>query len=168
MERLRQAAQSHMRSARHRNAYHDAQRAYESFRENRPRPPSPSDDLKTVYRRASKRCHPDAVPAAYQEEATATFRALEAAYEAGHEGAVRAIGEALERWGFPRNASPDASTDGPERRQLRKAITELETSIQAIQGTDAYQELTEAGTLAELLRARKRDLLRRLRRLGRR
>lgn len=169
VERLRRVAQRHMRSARHRNAYHDAQRAYETFRENRQRPQPPSDDLKTLYRRASKRCHPDAVPDAYQEEATATFRALEAAYEAGSVRAVNAIADALEGWGFPRAASSPADGDEVlEREDLHRAISDLEASIQRIQGTEAYRDLVEAGSLDALLRAQKQALLRHLRPLRRR
>ena len=168
VERLRRAAQRHMRSARHRNAYHDAQRAYETVRENRQRPQPPSDDLKTLYRRASKRCHPDAVPDAYQEEATATFRALEAAYEAGSVRAVNAIADALEGWGFPRAASSADGDDALGQEDLHRAISDLEESIQRIQGTEAYQDLVEAGSLDALLRAKKQALLRHLRSLGRR
>ena len=68
MERLKAAAQARMRSARLRNAYHDAQEAYEAFRERRAAAPpasaSTKTDLKATYRRATKRCHPDAVPEA--------------------------------------------------------------------------------------------------------
>jgi len=77
MEHLRRAAQRHMRSARHGNAYHDAQREYEAFRDDRPRPaPSAQEEPRARYREASKRCHPDVVPVDYREQAAATFRAL--------------------------------------------------------------------------------------------
>jgi hypothetical protein len=169
VERLRRAAQRHMRSARHRNAYHDAQRAYESYRENRSRSQPSAGTLKARYRQASKRCHPDVVPDAYHDQAAATFQALEAAYAAGHGRAVEAIADALERWGFPRDAGA-ANTDDRTRElgHLHRAIADLEESIQAIQGTDAYQELTQAGDLDALLRVQKERLLRRLRDLKRR
>ena len=158
-----------MRSARYRNAYHDAQRAYESFREHRAPAQSPTADLKALYRRASKRCHPDAVPTAYEEEAAATFQALDAAYQSGHARAVEAIAEALERWGFPRTPDGSAETERTnDLRHLRRAISDLESSIQAIRGTDAYQDLAEAGDLDALLRARKEQLLTYLRNLQRR
>jgi hypothetical protein len=172
VERRRQAAQRHMRSARHRNAYHAAQRAYESFREHRPSPRPPSGSPKSLYRRASKHCHPDAVPDAYQDEAVATFRALKAAYQAGHGRAVQAIAEALEEWGFPRAPEHDEGEGRPRSpRALRRAIRDLEDSIQSIRGTDAYQDLEAAGTLDALLRAQKQELIeqvRTLRREGRR
>lgn len=165
MERLRRAAQRHMRSAEHRNAYHDAQRAYESFQEAQEQEPAPPENLKALYRRASKRCHPDVVPDAYREEAEATFQALEAAYEAGHVRAVEAIVNALERWGFPRRGGSSADVAGRTRDpdHLRRAIADLEESIQSLRGTDAYQDLAEAGTLDALLHAQKTELLRQLR-----
>ncbi len=167
MERLREAAQRHMRSASHRNAYHDAQRAYERFRDNRSRLDSVApDDLKALYRRASKRCHPDAVPDVFREQAAATFRALEAAYEAGHVRAVRAIADALDRWGFPRSEGDEGESERTHSvEHLRRAISDLESSIQSIQGTDAYQDLTHAGDLDALLHAQKERLRRQLREL---
>lgn len=170
VERLRQAAQRHMCSARHRNAYHDAQRTYEDFQETQSTSSiSPTENLKSLYRRASKRCHPDVVPNAYREQAAATFQALEAAYEAEQAQAVKAIANALEQWGFPQ---AEGETEDTERthdpRHLRRAISHLESSIQTIRGTDAYQDLAEAGDLDALLRARKETLRNHLRELQRR
>ena len=166
VERLRRAAQRHMRSARHRNAYHDAQRAFERFREAQSPSTTPHEDLKGIYRRASKRCHPDVVPDQYHDEAAATFRALEAAYQSGHTRAVEAIADALKQWGFPRGEGSDPNAQ--ELEHLRRAISSLEKSIQALRGTDAYQDLTETGTLDELLRAQKQKLCEQLRALQRR
>jgi len=168
VERLRRAAQRHMHSARHRNAYHEAQRSYEDFQEARVQSSSPSEDVKGLYRRASKRCHPDLVPAAYHDEAAATFQALEAAYEAGHEQAVEAIAEALQRWGFPRKADSQERGRTHDLAHLRRAISDLEASIQAIQGTEAYRELKEAGDLDTLLQAQKQALRQQLREVKRR
>lgn len=169
VERLRRAAQRHMRSARHRNAYHNAQRRYEDFQEARAQPPSPPSDLKALYRRASKRCHPDRVPAPYHDEAVATFQALEAAYQAGHGQAVQAIAEALDQWGFPRKESDATSADRThDPAHLRRAISDLEHAIQAIRGTDAYQDLAQAGDLDALLRVQKERLRERLREFQRR
>jgi hypothetical protein len=154
MEHLRRAAQRHMRSARHRNAYHEAQRAYESFRDDRPAPDADApDDLKRRYRAASKRCHPDVVPEAYRAQAAATFQALESAYQAGHARAVRAIADALERWGFP---TADERVD----RDLRRAVSALETAIASLRERDAYQSLAHAEDVDAALRARKEGLLR--------
>jgi len=156
MERLRRAAQRHMRSARHRNAYHDAQRAYETFQDERPASePEAPDDLKRRYRAASKHCHPDAVPEAYRRQAAATFQALESAYQAGHARAVRAIADALEQWGFPALADADEARDV---QALREAVSDLESAIDALRATDAYQTLAEAEDVEAALRARKEAL----------
>ena len=156
MERRRRAAQRHMRSARHRNAYHDAQRAYETFREEQSRPDVvPSDDLKQRYRAASKHCHPDAVPEAYRRQAAATFQALESAYQAGHGRAVRAIADALERWGFPALADADEARDV---QALREAVADLESSIDMLQAADAYRAVVDAEDVDAALRAQKEGL----------
>lgn len=162
MERLRRAAQRNMRSARHRNAYHDAQRAYESFRDEQSPSTSAPDDLKARYREASKRCHPDVVLPAHRDEAEATFRALESAYQAGHARAVRAIAQALRRWGFPTVGSEAPDDDLQDVPTLRRAVSALETAIEAIRDTDTYRAVADADDVDAALRARKETLLRRL------
>lgn len=167
-ERLKEAAQVYMRSARLRNAYHEAERAYESFRDQR-RARSPSgEDLKATYRRASKQCHPDAVPNSYQEEAAATFQALESAYQARHESAVQSIAEALERWGFPLH--PSAPIEDPAasgKNALRQAVSSLETSIEQLRASEAFDAIRQGGDLDTLIAAQKRELQHQLRKLQR-
>lgn len=163
MERLRRAAQRNMRSARHRNAYHDAQRAYETFQNKRTVPEVvATDELQRRYREASKRCHPDVVPDAFDTEAAATFQVLESAYESGDVQSVRAIADALERWGFP---TYDESSSSHDVDQLRRAISDLESAIAAIREQGAYQAAAETDDLDALLRARKQQLLQHLREL---
>lgn len=166
VEQLRRAAQRHMRSARHRNAYHDAQRAYETFQERQLQPDAiVVDDLKERYRQASKKCHPDVVSEAFREQAVATFQALESAYEAGHTRAVRAIADALDQWGFPTGPSSEEWDSPPSAADLRRAISDLDSAIESIRATDAYQVADETEDLDALLQARKEELLRHLRRL---
>ena len=161
-ERLRAAAQTRMQSARLRNAYHDAQRAYASVREARDESPASERDAKAAYRRASKHCHPDRVPESVRAEAAATFRVLESARESGYTTAVEAIAQALEDWGFPTRAQTSKARDV---ESLREAIGEIETAIQHLRGSDAYQVLETAGTVDAAIEAWTRDLRRRLRRL---
>lgn len=169
MEHLRRAAQRHMRSARHRNAYHEAQRAYETFRDGRPAPAAEApDDLKRRYRAASKRCHPDVVAEPYHAQAAATFRALESAYQAGHDRAVCAIADALERWGFPAAPAPDRQSDDREKRDLRRAVADLDAAIDVLRSSDAYQALADGDDVDAALRARKEGLRRVLVELRRR
>lgn len=166
MERLKEAAQAHMRSAKLRNAYHDAQDAYKDFREQRsPDPPSDTgskEDLKTTYRRATKLCHPDAVADSYREEAAATFQALESAYAADHREAVRAIAEVLDTWGFPR--APEAPKQDQTKAALRRAVSGIEASIRQLRASEAHQLLMEADDLdvESVVGARKRALQERL------
>ncbi len=177
MERLKEASQTHMRSARLRNAYHDAQEAYERFREQRTRESqsvaSSDEDLKVAYRRATKRCHPDVVPDSYREEAVDTFRALESAYQQDHPSAVRAIAEDLETWGFPQPPSESIeSSSSDERAALRQAVSDLNAAIDRLRASDAYQSLS-ASTEAEVdveavVGAQKRALQKKLQKLQRR
>ncbi|HKL89012.1 MAG TPA: hypothetical protein VJ884_08385, partial [Salinibacter sp.] len=80
--------------------------------------------------------------------------------------AVEAIADALKQWGFPRGEGSDANAQ--ELEHLRRAISSLEKSIQALRGTDAYQDLAETGTLDDLLQAQKQELRQQLRALQRR
>jgi len=162
VEQLRRAAQAHMRSARLRNAYHDAQEAYEAFQETRG--PAPPGDVQAAYRRASKLCHPDAVPDAYREEAIATFQSLESAYEAGHGAAVEAIAQGLQEWGFPKASSSDTSP--LSINHLSEAVADVEAAIQSLRTTDAFRRVQEAGTIDAAVEARKRELARRIRALS--
>jgi len=171
VEHLRRAAQRHMRSAKHRNAYHDAQREYEAFRERWVSRASAPETVRERYRQAGKQCHPDVVPDAYREEAVATFQALEAAHKAGHARAVTAIAEALDRWGFPRKtASGDRGERGTRRppEDLRRAVVDLDAAIDQIQRTEAYQLSQNTDDFENRLAARKRGLLRVLQELKRR
>lgn len=167
MERLKEAAQARMRSARLRNAYHDAQAAYEQFREQRTweaaSVETSDENVKATYRRATKLCHPDAVPDPYHEEAAATFQALESAYDAGHSKAVRAIAETLEKWGFPR--APAAAPDELSSRReasLRQAVSEVNTSIERLRTSDVFQTVTENPDVESMVGARKRALRKQL------
>jgi hypothetical protein len=175
MERLKEVAQARMRSARLRNAYHDAHDAYEEFRQQRAHDPdlaaASDEDLKATYRRATKLCHPDAVPDPYHEEAAATFQALESAYDADHPEAVRTIAEALDTWGFPRAPSaPAEQSASAAKASLRRAVSDLDASIERLRTSDAYQTMTDSGDVDAdaIVGARKRVLQQRLRELKRR
>ena len=174
MERLKEAAQARMRSARLRNAYHDAQEAYDAFQEQReksaPNRVGPGSDLKATYRGATKRCHPDAVADSYREEATATFRALESAFEDEHPAAVNAIADALETWGFPRApTAPPTSSLLNAKKALRHAVSELEASVERLRASEAHDVLTTSGDVdvESAVGARKRALWNRLQELKR-
>lgn len=174
MERLKEAAQARMRSAKLRNAFHDAQAAYKQFQERR----APSaladasgEDLKATYRRATKQCHPDAVADPYHEEAAATFQALESAYDANHAAAVRAIADDLDRWGFPRAPSDamDESMSDPVA-SLREAVADLDASIERLRSSEAHRTVSagEDVDVESMVGAQKRALQERILELKRR
>ena len=175
MEYLKEAAQARMRSATLRNAYHDAQDAYEQFQERRSDRSvpdvAPDDDLKATYRRATKLCHPDAVADPYQEEAAATFQALESAYDANHAAAVRAIADDLDRWGFPRAPSDamDESMSDPVA-SLREAVADLDASIERLRSSEAHRTVSagEDVDVESMVGAQKRALQERILELKRR
>lgn len=164
MERLKKAAQSQMRNARLRNAYHEARAEYEDFRDQHTQPESSTreEDLKTTFRRGSKACHPDAVPDAYRDEAAATFRALENAYEGRHRRTVGAIVESLDKWGFPR-PTVARGEETQQRRTIRRALAALNDSIASLRATDSFQVIQEARDVEAAVDAEKERLARRLR-----
>lgn len=167
MERLKKAAQSQMRNARLRNAYHDARSDYEDFQRQRlqsEREAGPEADLKTRFRQGSKACHPDAVPDAYRDEAAATFRALENAYEGRHRRTVDAIVESLEKWGFPR-PFVEQGEEFRRRQRIRRALANLDDSIASLRASDSYQAIREVSDVEAAVNAEKRRLARRLRQM---
>jgi soluble cytochrome b562 len=174
MERLKEAAQARMRSAELRNAFHDAQAAYEQFQERRV--PSAltvasGEDLKTTYRRATKQCHPDAVADPYHEEAAATFQALESAYDANHAAAVRAIADDLDRWGFPPAPSAPIDESGTaSKASLQDAVSDLDASIERLRSSEAHRTVStgEDVDVESILGAQKRALQERILELKRR
>lgn len=163
MEQLKGAAQTHQRNARLRNAYHDARDAYEDFRSKGPdaRECFSESGMKTAFRRASKECHPDAVPERYRTEAAATFRALESAYEGEHGPALRAIAESLDQWGFP------GRRETPSVDRIREAVESLGASIARLRDSDSHRLVSQAGDLDAAIDARKGELVQRLRELRR-
>jgi TolA-binding protein len=102
------------------------------------------------------------VPEGVRAEAAAMFRALESARESGYTTAVEAIDQALEDWGFPSRAQ---TSEARGVESLRKAIRELETAIQHLRGSHAYQVLETTESVGAAIEAWTRDLRQRLRRL---
>jgi len=170
MERLKEAAQARMRSAKLRNAYHDAQEVYEQFQERRPLSVPTDEPLKATYRRATKQCHPDAVADPYHEEAAATFQALESAYDADHSAAVRAIADDLDTWGFPRVPSTPDESVAHTKASLREAVADLDASIERLRTSKAYRAVSEGAEadVEAIVGAQKRALQKRLLELKRR
>ena len=68
---------------------------------------------------------------------------------------MRAIADALEQWGFP--AVPEAD-DARTPQALREAVADLESAIDTLRTTDAYQAITDAEDVDAALRAQKEGL----------
>jgi hypothetical protein len=136
-DRLEQKAYAHRRSARLRNAFHDAQAELDRFREmmgasapgqatadqgeTTERPGAQAsltdaeqDALKAAFRAASKECHPDVVDPADREQATEVFHALREAYQAGNLQRVTEIAEQVDATVPPRaHKAPASASEEP-------------------------------------------------------
>jgi hypothetical protein len=119
--------------------------------------------LKDVYREASKRCHPDAVDPEKREAATETFHALQAAYESRNLDRVRRIARRLEAHGVggPEAGSADARRDA--ERRLRRRVEAVRSSIEALRDTDAFRAVQDARSVDRYVERRARELRRQIR-----
>jgi hypothetical protein len=139
-----------------------------------PPPNDLSDDeetrLKTIYRRASKQCHPDMVDPSVEDEARSYFNALQEAYQHNDVQRVKQIADTLKVSGFARRA--DASPSSPAQHaaraeRLRRRIASVEEALEEIRSSDAYQVITRTDDLEAYFEALKQKLRREIRRLHR-
>jgi hypothetical protein len=99
-----------------------------------PAGPPPSDDLKTLFRDAAKRMHPDLVQdAAGRAHAEAFMKRLNEAYKAGE---AEAIGNLVRQWetspyASARPAAPDGASPA-----LQAAIAQAETRLAETRASD--------------------------------
>ena len=102
-------------------------------------------ELKDMYRKASKLCHPDVVSEEQKELATKLFAELSSAYEKNDIKRVREILENLEKENFFINKS-DAITEKQllqtEMEKLRLLIKELKEQLQTIKESDTYKTIS--------------------------
>lgn len=105
-------------------------------------------ELKRLYRSASKRCHPDAVPEEHVEAATAVFRELNEAYQSGDLERVRRIAERVAAGLFETEGEGEA----PERRKeslrariaaVREALMRTRADLKTVKDSPSYQRATE-------------------------
>lgn len=127
------------------------------------------DELKTLYRKASKQCHPDAVEENRKEEARELFLELDEAYERNDLDSVRRIAEQIEEgvaFGSRSEEIDEVERLEAEVERLRGRVDELEKEIKELRSSDPYQILSEVDDLDEYFEGRKerlRDELDRLR-----
>jgi len=101
------------------------------------------DELKRLYREASKKCHPDVVSEEEKEEAETLFIELQEAYERSDLVAVRSIAERIEGGRLtPRSTSVSTLERlEAEVKRLKQRIQSIRNEIDALQTSDAYQTL---------------------------
>lgn len=101
-------------------------------------------ELKRLYRAASKRCHPDAVPEEHVEAATAMFRELNEAYQSGDLERVRRIAERAAAGLF----ETEGGGDDPEKRKarlrariaaVRVALAKARAEVESLKESPSYR-----------------------------
>lgn len=119
-----------------------------------------TDELKDLYRSASKKCHPDAVDEAHEEDAQELFIELQEAYEQNDLEAVRDIASRVERGAFGSRSEEvdDVEKLEEEVERLQKRVEDLEREIDALWASDAYQTITEVDDLDAYFADRKERL----------
>jgi hypothetical protein len=132
--------------------------------------PAERHALKEMFRRASKLCHPDLVPAEFKAEANVIFIELKTAYEEHNLQRVEEILHLLER-GERLALQPSRKHD---KDKLRAEITYLEKRIQAarqeietLKQSSAYQKLLNIEDWDDYFDDLKAELQRKINRLRR-
>jgi hypothetical protein len=104
-------------------------------------------ELKKLFRNASKKCHPDVVPAAYQAVAAAMFRELSEAYQRGDLARVKELAsQALVGVFTEALKATEADQKASLRARIHKARSSLEkvrVELAAIKNSAAFQILSQ-------------------------
>ena len=101
-------------------------------------------EIKKLYRKASKLCHPDVVSEEQKELADKLFAELNAAYKRNDLEKVREILESLEKGDFFVNKSVainEKQLIKTEIEKLRIRIKELQKQLESIKESDAYKTI---------------------------
>jgi hypothetical protein len=106
-------------------------------------------ELKSLFRKGSKKCHPDLVPAEHHDAAAQMFRELSAAYEEGDLEQLRHLVKRAEADLFD---APGETGDSDERKKerlkakiagVREAIERTSANVQAVKASTTYLTMTE-------------------------
>lgn len=111
--------------------YRDAEEATRNEPEPTQLPPDTMRELKTLYRQASQKCHPDKVSEADREHARVLFVQLQAAYQQNDLAGVRAIHAAVREGSL----FVERSTLLTEREALGRAILNLRRQVHQLAAT---------------------------------
>lgn len=126
------------------------------------------DELKQLFRRASKLCHPDLVDPGRIKEAAAIFRDLVDAYDSNDLASVRAILSALEAPG-----SPAAGLELPTEREklneevlrLRQVRAALAAEIDELRNSETFRTIAQIPSWDDHFTTLRRQLENELQRL---
>lgn len=125
-------------------------------------------ELKELYRKASKQCHPDAVTEDRVDEAQEVFVELQEAYEKNDLNEVRRISEQVEdglAFGSRSEEITDVERLEAEVERLRRRVDDLEQELDALRASEAYQILVDVDDLDAYFEGRKEQLQNELDRL---
>ena len=118
-------------------------------------------ELKNLYKKASKLCHPDTVTNELRDQATEIFKKLNDAYAKRDLKTVKEILNSLEN-GIVFDVASDTITDKEillfKIKDLRENIDENEQDLQEIQEDETFAILQENGDLEEYFRVVKENL----------
>lgn len=106
-------------------------------------------ELKSLFRKGSKKCHPDLVPAEHHDAAAQMFRELCGAYEEGDLEQLRQLVQRTEAGLFD---APSETRDSEARRKerlkakiagIREALERTRANVQGIKVSTTYQTMKE-------------------------
>ncbi len=113
-------------------------------------------ELKRLFRKGSKLCHPDVVPAEHHDAAAEMFRQLRKAYD---EGDLERVRQLVKRAGAGLFDASGDTGDGDQRTKdrlkariagIREALERTRGNIQEIKRSSTYQTMTENSDWAGL------------------
>jgi hypothetical protein len=141
-----------------------------------PEPPDPLSqaerkELKDLFRKACKRCHPDAVAGEFKEKARTIFIELKMAYERNDLERVRDIWHGLAQGGLPGSQMPaDRDLAGLKAagHYLRARIQAVRGDVEKLKQSAAYHRLSSIEDWDEYFDDLKAKLRREINRLKRR
>jgi hypothetical protein len=104
-------------------------------------------ELKKLFRCASKKCHPDVVPAEYQVAASEMFRELSEAYQRGDLARVKHLAAQAEAGVFTSAAAATAADQKAGLRMriraIRSALEKVRTELAMVQRSAAYHVISQ-------------------------
>jgi hypothetical protein len=104
-------------------------------------------EMKSLFRQAAKKCHPDAVPPQFRDAAGDLFRRLRAAHDAGDLATVRKLAEQVAAGMF--EAGAESGEDAARRKErlrarveaLRGALAAARSGLDAVKGSATFRRL---------------------------